>query len=189
MRLSIAEKKLIRTATIYFFVQIIAIIFFIRALDISQPVDINKTKQIDVIVEDTYRFYFFSENHFVICSNSIEYTFSTTGWRGGYSVSELSEKINIGDKLSLIYFEEYSLSGKKKIIVDARSASETYRTLADYNKSKGGMPLFVIVLFSAIEFVLCGILFCYIWLNKTIIKEFRRKIRQKRKTNRRQSFD
>lgn len=158
-------------------VQMLILIAFIRMYNIGQPISIHDTKQTDIIVEDIYPISTRKEQWLVIVANSEKYLFESHSTFDTYSLEELNKSISKGDKLSLRYYEGYIVFRKTNMIVDARSETETYRTLEEYNSGKQGVPIFVIVLFSIIEIVFVGIIFVYVWLNYSVFKEVCRKIK------------
>ena len=174
---SIVEKRIIRSMLMLGLVQMLILIAFIRMYNIGQPISIHDTKQTDIIVEDIYPISTRKEQWLVIVANSEKYLFESHSTFDTYSLEELNKSISKGDKLSLRYYEGYIVFRKTNMIVDARSETETYRTLEEYNSGKQGVPIFVIVLFSIIEIVFVGIIFVYVWLNYSVFKEVCRKIK------------
>ena len=174
---SIVEKRLIRSILILELVQILILIAFIRMFNIGQPISTNDTKQSDIIVEDIYLISTSKELWLVIIADSEKYVFESHSTFDTYSLEELNESISKGDKLSLRYYEGYVAFRKTNLVVDARTETELYRTLEEYNSGKQGVPIFVIVLFSIIEIVFVGIIFVYGWLNYSVFKEVCRKIK------------
>ena len=174
---SIVEKRLIRTMLILGLVQILIMFTFIRMFNIGQPISTHDTKQTDIIVEDIYLISTRKEQWLVIIADSEKYLFESHSIFDTYPLEELNKSISKGDKLSLRYYEEYNIFGKANMIVDARTATENYRTFEEFNHAKQGVSVFVVIIFSIIEIVFAGIIFVYIWLNYSIFKGVYRKIK------------
>ena len=144
----------------------------------GQPISTQDTKQTDIIVEDIYLISIPKELWLVIIADSEKYVFGSHSIFDTYSLEELNKAISKGDKLSLMYYEEYVYFRKTNLVVDARTETENYRTLEEYNRGKQGVPVFVAILFSIIEIVFIGIIFVYVWLKHNVIKGFYRKIKK-----------
>lgn len=175
---SLAEKKLLRTVIVLVLIQLLIIFTFVFMFRNSQQINVNDTKQIDITVNDVYYFRVLRENWLFVVSDSTEYLFTSRSTIKEYSVSKLYESIHEGDELFLMYKETYTVLGKVNLVVDARSKTETYRTIEDYNDGKQGIPVFLVVVFSIIEIVFIGIVFVYAWINYIIFKGVFRKIKQ-----------
>ena len=156
-------------------IQIVIIFTFVHMLIGSQQTNVSYTKQIDIIVDDIYYFRVPRENWLFVVSDSTRYLFMSRSTFEEYSVNELYESISKGNKLSLKYYEIYNILGKVNLVVDARSETETYRSIEEYNHGKQGLPVFVTIVFSIIELIFVIIVFIYVWLNYNTIKAFYRK--------------
>lgn len=189
---SVVEKRIIRSMLMLGLVQMLILIAFIRMYNIGQPISIHDTKQTDIIVEDIYPISTRKEQWLVIVANSEKYLFESHSTFDTYSLEELNKSISKGDKLSLRYYEEYIVFRKTNLIVDARTETETYRTIEDYNSAKQGLPVFVVIVFSIVEIVFVGIVFIYVWLNHSIFKGVFRKTKNhcqcNRKVNQRNNY-
>lgn len=177
-KLSLADKKLLRTVILFALTQILIIFTLIYMLIVSQQISVNDTKQIDIIVDDVYYVRVPSENWLYVVSDSTKYLFKSRSTFEEYSVSELYESISKDDKLSLRYHETHSVLGKVNLVVEARSETESYRTIEEYNHGKQGVPVFVVIVFSIIEIVFAGIVFVYFWINNSIVKGVKTKIKK-----------
>ncbi len=182
IKYSVVEKKLIRNVFISVLIQVLIIVSFVRLFNASQPVDISDTKQVEIIVEEVYyrtrtRF----EDWLFVSDNSTKYILTNPGIFPEYTVSELYELISVGDRLSLRYYETFNILGKINLIVEACTETETYRTLEEYNKSKQGVDIAVIVIFSVFELLFCAGTFIYFVLEKNTIKSIYRKIKKAKK--------
>ena len=176
MKFSLMEKKLLRTVTAFALIQLSIVFIFVRMFIVVQPVSISDIKEIDIIVEDVYCLSSLKQKWLVVIADSGKYIFEN-GTFAECSISELYKFIHKGDKLSLMYRETHSISGKN-LVVDARSETATYRTIEEYNRGQQGVPVFVVTLFSLIELVFIGVIVLYIWLNHNTIKGFYRKIKK-----------
>ena len=181
IKYSVVEKKLIRNVFISVLIQVLIIAMFFMAFNTSHPIDITDTKQAEITVDDTYcRFTGrrLTTTWLVISENSTEYIFSSLEPSAEYSVNELYESISVGDRLSLRYYETFNILGKINLIVDARTENETYRTLEEYNNSKQGVDIAVIIVFSVIEVLFCVVAVLFFAFNKNTRKSICRKIKK-----------
>ena len=176
-KLSLAEKKLLKTVIALILIQFAIVLILTPSMN-PKPIDIEDTKQIDITVDDICYFPVLREEFLFVVSDSTRYLFIGRPTFEGYSVSELYRSIHKGDKLSLMYRETYNILGRVNLVVDARSGSEIYRTIEEYNVGRQYAKVFVAILFSIIEIVFIGIIFVYVWLNHNVIKGFYRKIKK-----------
>ena len=177
-KLSLAEKKLLKTVIALILIQFAIVLILTPSMN-PKPIEIEDTKQIDITVDDIYYFNFSKRGSwFVVVSDSTMYRFPSRTTFEEYSVGKLYRSIHKGDKLSLMYRESYTVFGKVNWVVDARSGSEIYRTIEEYNVGAQYTKVFVAILFSIIEIVFIGIIFVYVWLNHNVIKGFYRKIKK-----------
>lgn len=173
--LSSSEKKILRMVIVFVLIQSVIAFAFVHMLSSSQQVNVNQTKQIDIIVEDKDYYRVPREYWLFVVSNSTEYLFMGRSSNKEYSVSELYESISKGDKLSLRYSETNTIWGKVNLVVDARSETETYRNIDEYNHAKKGVPAFVIIIFFIIELIFVGIVYMYFKFSSNTIKSFYKK--------------
>lgn len=183
IKLSLTEKKLLRTLLAFVLVQILIVIAFVRLFGGSQPVALHDTKQIDIIVEDIFAANVLKKNVLkkdllVISADSEKYVLSNHSRREKYSVNELYKNISEGDSLTLICYEDYNIFGRVNIVVGARNETEIYRSIEEYNRSKEGVPAFVAVMFFVIELIFIGIVIVCVWLNQNTIKSLCRKTKK-----------
>ena len=169
-KFSLIERKTLRMIVLSSLIQLIIFLLFLCLLISSQQIDVNDTKQIDIIVDDIYYSRVSREYWLFIVSDSTKYLFKGRPTFEEYSVDELYESISRGSKLSLRYYETHSILGKVNLVVDARSETETYRSIEEYNQAKQGIPIVIFVLFSIIELLFVGIVFLYVYLNYNTIK-------------------
>jgi len=174
-KFSLLEKKLLRMVIVLALVQIVIVFTFVHMLIGSQQINVNDTKKIDIIVDDIYYFRIPRENWLFVASDSTKYLFMSRSTSEEYSVNELYKSISKGNKLSLRYHETHNILGKINLVVDARSETETYRSIEEYNQGKQDVPAFVSIIFSIIELIFVGIVFVNVWLNYNTIKGVYRK--------------
>ncbi len=178
LRFSVVEKKTLRTLIVFVVIQLVIIFVFVRLFRSSQQINIEDVKQIDITVDDTYRFWTRHDSWLIVLSDSTDYLFASPPTDEESSLHEIYKSIHKGDKLSLMYQEIYNFLGKTNLVVDARSETQTFRTFEAYNKGKEGLPLFVIILSSVIEIAFIGIVFVSVWLDRNILKGIYRKIKR-----------
>lgn len=185
IKYSVVEKKLIRNVFISVLIQVCIIVMFFMAFNTSHPIDITDTKQAEITVDDIhYRVTQarYSKTYWLIISeNSTEYIFSSLKPSAEYSVNELYKSISVGDRLSLRYYETFNILGKINLVVEARTETETYRTLEEYNNAKQGVDIFVIILFFVIEVIFCAIAVLFFAFSKNTRKSICRKIKKVKK--------
>lgn len=170
------EKKLFRVLLALILLQSVTVFIFSHMLFESRQVNIRDTKEIDIIVDDFYRYRVSKEAKLVIVADGNEYLFNSRSSFAEYSVDELYNSISEGSCLSLIYYETYEISGRVNLVVDARSENEIYRTIEEYNRGKQGLPVFVVIIFFATEIVFVGIILLYVRTKCSIFKSIFRKI-------------
>ena len=178
IKFSAVEKKLFRMVIVLAIIQVVIIFTFVHVLIGSQQINLNDTEQIDIIVDDIYYFRVPREKWLFVVSNSTEYLFMGRPTFEEYSVDELYNSISEGNRLSLRYYETHTVLGKVNLVVDARSESETYRSIEEYNHGKQGVPTIVTVVFSLIELIIAGIVFTYVRLNYKTIKAVCKKLKK-----------
>ena len=132
-------------------IQLVIVALFGTILYQSLPIDIKDAKQIEVVVQDVKCERAISEYQVTIYFNSTKYQFPNNGIFSESSNDDLLKKIDKGDKISIVFFERYRLTGKKNWIVDARSETATYRSLESYNAGKAVVRTITIIVFLIIE--------------------------------------
>lgn len=185
IKLSLVEKKTIRMLLLFLLLQLTIIFSLISTLRGNWHIDINETKQANIIVDDIYCYRLSREDQLFVIADSKKYLFTGRDTLKEYSVNDLYNSISKGDSLSLLYYEaENIIFGKFNVVVDARSETEIYRTLEEYNRARKGAPIFVILLYSVIELIFVGVVLLYCWGNQKITKGLYRKIKKRYKTQR-----
>lgn len=177
-KLSTSEKKLIRTVLVYVLIQSLIVLAFMSMFRASHPVNIQDTKQIDITVEDTYYISIPKHSQLVVVATSGKYSFVNYSRFDEYSANEIYESISKGDKLSLTYYEGYSIVGKINRVVAAQTENETYRSLQGYIRGHQGLPAIIVLIFSIIEFVFIGLVLISTLLDKNIAKGLIKKLKQ-----------
>ena len=185
--ISLSDKKIIRYILLFVLIQALIICVFIFLISDNQPININETKLVDVIVDDIYCFRVRGENWLCLVADSTKYLFFSRATFADYSVHELYTSISKGDRLSLRYYESNSgllkISKISNIVVDARSETEIYRTLEEYNRGIQGGTIGLIIIFLVVELIFVGVFVLYIWWNYKTIKKllFKMRIKAQRK--------
>lgn len=176
LKLSVAEKKLIRFFTLCVLIEIIIILLISNTIASFRPLQIQDTKQIEIVVEDVYYDYGRVSSRLVLTSGSEKYYIHNRSSKNEYSIRQLKEMIAIGDRLILNYCEERNLWGKYNSVVNAQTETEVFRTIDNFNNDqKIGSTIFIIVLIF-IELFFCLYVILYTFLNKNTIKSFLRKL-------------
>ena len=179
LKLSTAEKGLIRSVLIVILVQVLIILLFINTWKRSHPIDIADAKKVEVTVDDTYYLSLHRSSRLIIVSDGVEYWIESRIFSGETSAGRLYDTISKGDKLSLIYCERTRLFwGNVNMVYDARTETEVYRSLEVYNRKQENVPIFVIIVFSIIELIFVGGVSFFVWLYNNVIKGFYRKLKK-----------
>lgn len=176
-KFSLAEKKLFRIVIVLALIQLVIIFTFVHVLIDSQQINETDTERIDIIVDDIYYYRVPTENRLVIISDSVKYFFKSRSTLEEASVDQLYKSISEGTRLSLRYQETRIWGRTVNLVVDARSETEVFRTIGEYNRGKQGISVYVCFVFSAIEIVFIGIVFACVWINYGTFKGFYRKIK------------
>ncbi len=166
LKLSQAEKRLIRTALIFLFVQVMLIIAFVYAI---RPIHAMDLKEAQITVDDAY----YHKYALVIHDGSNRYVFQNEHLQT--RTRKLSKMIDIGEKLSIKYYEKHRLFYTKNIILDARSETEVYRCIDDMERLSRPVTIVILSLF---EMGFIGIVWLYVFLQKNVIKDFRSKLKR-----------
>ncbi len=153
------KKKYKNTAkakqiTTFVILQIFAIVLFASMIYNSVPISPEKVESASIHVKNidnlpTYRehrVFVYTENDTYIFPNMASFQLTN---------EELVDKVKEEDQIFIKYSERYSfILGRHKFIVDARSESETYLSLDEYNSKT---PLIgVIILIIILESILVG---------------------------------
>lgn len=179
IKLSLVEKKLIRTLIILLVIQNLIVFLFIALYRSSKIIDFQTLKQTDITVEDTLYLPYRKNPQLYIYSNSQNYVFYSLGGYQEYNVHSLQESISKGDKLSVIYYETDSIIwGENNVIVDARTEDKIYRSLDKYYEAHKNSDIIVIIIFLVIELIFCGVVLFSIWCEYNTIKSLIRKIKK-----------
>ena len=166
LKLSQAEKGLIRSALIFLFVQALFIIVFVYTV---RPISAMDLKEAQITVDHT----FYIHSDLSVDEGSDRYVFKPEPPQP--HPRKLNKMIHVGEKLSIRYYEVHRLFYTENIIVDARSETEVYRCIDD--RGRISRPV-AIVIFSILELGSIGIVWLDISLKKNVIKDFRRKLKR-----------
>ena len=158
-----SSKKYLRIALI----QLMLLLMFLGCFYSSKPFEIQNVKQAVLIVDDISYERVISEYKFSFFSNSVKYQFSNKGVFSNYSNSELYEKIEIGDRITIKYVEEYGLFGKINWVVDARTETEVYRSIEDYSDQKIAF-IIICVFFYVVELLFLIVVTLYVFYDRRL---------------------
>lgn len=132
--------------------QLLILLVFLTPLYQAKPIPEDKCTQVSVVVEDVDYRRVVRSNTLVIVSDSVEYRFPARGFLDKeYSNYELQQKIQKGDKLTITVVDNYSILGKTKLILDARTETEVYRSLEVTNSGREFMMIFLGIVFAVVE--------------------------------------
>lgn len=184
-KLSVIEKQSLRSIFIIITIQILIIQVFVTGYKNSFPVEIQDTKCVDITVSDVIKVY---GRHRTLAVNVYTYldgsdytkfVFPRSVLPDEYSCDELYDALFPGESLSLRYVERRSIIGWKNIVVEARTATDVYRTLDGYNNSDDKESrIIMIVLLSIIEVVFLIGSVLYLCFEFKTIKSLIRKIKR-----------
>lgn len=181
VKLSIVEKHLIRRAFLFCLLQIVMVALFIYCVQVSRPAESEDIQQTEIIVDDTRFFDLYRNDQLFLYSGSDRYVFYRSHTRDDFSPSELYKTIDVGDKLYLSYIEHpHIFLLKINLIVEARTATETYRTLEAYNRSKQELIYVVIIVGILFEAAFIGWVWFCVWIDKKKIQELFKKLKKSR---------
>jgi hypothetical protein len=122
--------------------------------NISKPVNISTATQSNIVVEKVDYCRGFNEYRLYIYDHSTRYMFSkgaiTSEYRGIY---EISKEINEGDILTIAYIEEFTMFGKRNLVIDAFSQENVYLSFQQYNADKQLVRIWLYVIFAISELI------------------------------------
>ena len=113
----------------------------------SKAIDIEETKQVDIIVKDLSVYYAMTEERLIVYSDTESFLFTSGYMYEDYSVNKLYKSLSKGDRISLTYYEANHFFKKTNVVVDAKTKTSIYRTFDEYNNGKDGLRTFVIIIF------------------------------------------
>ncbi|MBP3923085.1 MAG: hypothetical protein J6D27_08970 [Ruminiclostridium sp.] len=164
------KKQFVRGLIIFIVVQVLITVFFFFLLIECSPVDLKDMKQLDIVVESIDYKRVISEYRMDIYSDSVRYSFNSRSTISECSVSELYDKIKVGDRLSVIFYEKNSIFDKQNLIIDARVETEIYRSVEEYNNGKSTLKTVIIFVLCIVEILFLSILALFIYINRNVIK-------------------
>ena len=148
-------------------VQFIVIILFLFLLCDTQPVDLPQTKQLNITVKRIDYRRDFNEYNLYIYAGSKEYKFSKGALLAEYGgVYDVSNELNVGDTLTIIYIEDCNVLGKYNLIIDACSIDDTYLSYERFNADKHNARIGISILFGIVELIFITISVFKLILNK-----------------------
>lgn len=145
-----------RTIICALLLQVLFICFLVNGINDSKTIKPEDTQQVTIVVEETKHFESAGgrgPDWFIVYSDSQKFYFNNFGFFAQYSNSQLDESISVGEKLTLTYFEKYHLFANRNFVVDARSESEVFRTLDEYNKNFSYSDVAAIIIFCILEII------------------------------------
>ena len=182
IKLAIVEKHFLRSLLVFALIQAIIILLCIYLFKTSQPNDVSDLTEVEITVQDVFRFKPTSKGVWlVVVADSEEYLFKNSRAKGDYSVNRIYKSISAGDRLAIKYYrEKFNIAGKTNIVVDAVTPSETLRSVEQYNKEAPIRYAFIAVFLSVAELIFGGCMFVYIWCSKSTVKSLRKKLNKSR---------
>ena len=136
------------------FNQIIIIMLFLGCFFTTTPIDESACTTVQVVVEDKIHSRGGRINEVCVCSNGVWYVFHEGGLTEEISMTELYEKINVGDTIEITYTERFRiLDGWYNLVVDAKDDSNSYVDFDLFNSERQSGQTVTIVLFAVIEVV------------------------------------
>lgn len=179
-KISLVDKRLLRTLLLLALIQIIIIILFVESMSDLQKIDIQDTVEVDITVDDIYIHGTQKTERLYVVADDTKYVFKSRSSFNEYSTMELSRSVSIGDQLSLRYFKSDKIFfPESNIVVGAESENEIYRTIEEYNNSKNGLAFWVILIFSVIELIFVPLVTLFVWLNFKKIKNIYKTLSRK----------
>lgn len=148
-------------------VQLVVFILFFCLLNITQSVDSNQTKKLNIIVERISYRRDFNESNLYVYDGTNEYKFSKGALLSEYrGVYDLSKELNAGDTLTITYVEKNNLFEKNNMIIDAYSSENTYLSHERFNNDKQKARIGIFILFAMLELILIMVSVFMVFLNK-----------------------
>ena len=156
-----AHRRSLKKILIPVVIQVIIILLFYKLINISKAVEIEDTTQMTVTVDAIrYEYNARIESRVWIKSNSQQYFFGSPHTSNDYAAHEIFESLSEGDEITIIFYEENSISGPRNRIIDARTDTEVFCTYENYLKSMTNVIPAVCALFSFVELLfLSGVFF------------------------------
>lgn len=131
-------------------VQVLIVLFFFQLWEASTPsAHILKNAVIDI--NDIRYMQWTKGSRIIIISANQKYYFPNLGFQTNYPNRKLIQEIEVGDELSITYYSRKGLLGPSNCIVGAYSQTEALRTIDEYNSSREGLCIWVIVSFILVE--------------------------------------
>ena len=139
-------------------IQSLILIGFLVLLNKSQPVNITKATQRNIVVETVDYGRKYNESRLYVYENSIEYRFSRGALSNEYdSLFDISKAIHEGDRITITYIEKRGILTKTNLVIDAFSEDEVYLSYRQYNSDKHMTRIILSVCFAFLELVFIAI--------------------------------
>ena len=138
----------------FIFIQILIIILFLGCFFSNTPVDESACTTVQVVVEDKIHSRGGRINEVCVCSNGVWYVFHEGGLTEEISMTELYEKINVGDTIEITYTERFRIyGGWYNLVVDAKDDSNSYVDFDLFNSERQSGQIVFNVFFVIIEII------------------------------------
>lgn len=180
-KFSVVEKHFIRRLFVFGIVQLFILLTFAYCFVHSQPIDANKVKTTNIVVEDARIRHHGKQqaNQLLIYSDSDRFLLTDPAKQEELTATELYDTVSVGDKWHISYIETwFILYGKTNLVVEAQNEATVYRTLDSYNQSKHGVTVFVVVIGLLLEIIYFGVVFISFWLNRKTVQQIGKKTKR-----------
>ncbi len=149
--------------------QLLILVFGITAFRKSKPTNLSDCTQITITVDKIYTD-LTSRTKFVwIQADGEKYILPNSGIFSEYSVNELLETVQPGEKIDISYeILHHFFIGKCKYIVDARNENNVYFNFERYHKDMVQAHIFIIITFTIIEVLF--LVFTVVYLYENLIE-------------------
>ena len=158
MKQNISKKKRkkipFKSILCFIVFQTIISLLFLLAMRGLIPIEKNQTKETTIVVEDTAYWRGWNEHKFSVFSKGIEYSYPNLGAVVPWATEhEMAENIKIGDQITIVYVDRASLTQPRFLIVEARTQTDVFLTLKDYNEQNVVGYRLWIIMFIIFEFL------------------------------------
>ena len=164
------KRKKIPFKSLFYFaiIQTIIGLLFLLSIRGCFPIEKNQTKETTIVVEDTAYWRGWNQYEFSIFSKSIEYSYPCLGALGPWaSVHEMAENIKIGDKITIVYEEQAGLTQTRFLIVEARTQTDVFLTMEDFNEQRVMGYRGLVVILIILELICLFFFVLSLWLDRT----------------------
>lgn len=174
---STIKKHFVRFKPLYavLLIEVLIVLLFIQILYKSRPISTISLEKTVIVAEDICYDRGISGYHISVFCNSEEYIFPSLGFHSSYPNGKLYQEIELGDKIFITYYQERTVFGYKKFIVDAYTESLVLRTIEEYENGTKGIQIFETISFVIIEILYFAISTVYLWANNLLTIKKKRK--------------